>query len=33
MEVHGTLANGEEYEETNLVAEEKLNVIAKELGI
>jgi phosphoglucomutase len=33
MEVHGTLASAEEYEATNVAAEEKLAVIAKELGI
>ena len=33
MEVHDTLASAEEYEATNVKAEEKLAVIAKELGI
>ena len=33
MEVHGTLASAEEYEATNVKAEEKLAVVAKELGI
>lgn len=33
MEVHDTLASAEEYEATNVKAEEKLVVIAKELGI
>ena len=33
MEVHGTLNSAEEYEATNIAAEEKLAVIAKELGI
>ena len=33
MEVHGTLNSAEEYEATNIAAEEKLAAIAKELGI